>query len=209
MRSNNDTKKSLKWHNKVEKIIYECLGIKLFRKLVFKLERIIHRKDKGRNINYHLARNGFSDITYFTRYLFYNGAIHVRNIGYALTYVLIRLLVDKSFYILDAVVIIFSIKDIYCIMLQRYNYLRITERINILKEKRRRTINHQVQSARSSSLYAAFCDDDIQWINSLRSQLQSKSEYIYISDDDVERLTRFSRIIKCEKKELNSNGLQS
>lgn len=39
-----------------EEKIYELLGIKLFKKAVFKLEKIIHRKDKGKNINYHIKK---------------------------------------------------------------------------------------------------------------------------------------------------------
>lgn len=131
---------SIKWYNRVEKIIYECLGIKLFRKCVFLLERFIHRKDKGRNINYHFAKNSLSDVAYFTRYLFYNGAIHVRNIGYAITYLLVRQLFSATFGFVDAVVLALSMKDIYCIMLQRYNYLRINERIAVLKEKETATL---------------------------------------------------------------------
>lgn len=34
-------------NRKVETKIYELLDIKQFRKAVFKLEKIIHRKDKG------------------------------------------------------------------------------------------------------------------------------------------------------------------
>lgn len=191
---------SIKWYNRVEKIIYECLGIKLFRKCVFLLERFIHRKDKGRNINYHIAKNSLSDVAYFTRYLFYNGAIHVRNIGYAITYLLVRQLCSATFGVVDAVVLALGMKDIYCIMLQRYNYLRINERIAVLKEKRKRNIRHWVQRVHSSSPNISFCEEDIQWIRSVREQLQNKKDYIFVSDDDIDRLKRFSQILRCEKK---------
>lgn len=197
---------NLKWYNRLEKFIYECLGIKLFRKLVFMLERFIHRKDNGWNLNYHIAKVGFSDVEYFTRYLFYNGAIHVRNIGYAITYVLIRLMLSASFGIVDIVVIVMTIKDIYCIILQRYNYLRINERVAVLREKRSSNIKQRAQKVRTSSSCVNLCEEDIQWIRSLRSQLQNKKEYIYISDDDADRLKRLSLILKGEKKEMRNNG---
>ena len=38
----------MKERHKVETKIYELLGIKKFKKAVFKLEKIIHRKDKGK-----------------------------------------------------------------------------------------------------------------------------------------------------------------
>ena len=51
-----------------------------FRKLVFALQRLIHRKDKGHNINYHIPHQDIESFDAFDKYLFYNGAIHVRNI---------------------------------------------------------------------------------------------------------------------------------
>ena len=51
MNNNTNTKKL-----KIEKKIYELLGIKVFRKLVFMLEKFLHIKDKKKNINYHLKQ---------------------------------------------------------------------------------------------------------------------------------------------------------
>ena len=44
-------------NQKFEVKIYELLGIKLFKKAVFKLEKIIHRKDGKKNINYHIKNS--------------------------------------------------------------------------------------------------------------------------------------------------------
>ena len=60
--------------------IYEMLGIKHFRRLVFQLERFLHRKDRQQNLNYHIASYDPIAIKKFIKYLFYNGAIHVRNV---------------------------------------------------------------------------------------------------------------------------------
>ena len=66
---------------KVELSIYEKLGIKKFRKMVFLLEKIIHKKDKGKNRNYHLDGFGVSSIENFKKFIYYNGTIHVKNIA--------------------------------------------------------------------------------------------------------------------------------
>lgn len=53
---------------KIEKKIYELLGIKVFRKLVFMLEKFLHIKDKKKNINYHLKQKNLSSIQDFKKY---------------------------------------------------------------------------------------------------------------------------------------------
>ena len=39
--------KEMKKSQEIEKKVYELLGVKQFRKAAFKLEKIVHRKDKG------------------------------------------------------------------------------------------------------------------------------------------------------------------
>lgn len=46
----------MKKSQKIEKRVYELLGVNLFRKAAFKLEKIVHRKDKGKNTNYHIQK---------------------------------------------------------------------------------------------------------------------------------------------------------
>ncbi len=55
-----------------EQRVYEMLGIKFFRKLVFRLERLIHKNDHGRNTNYHIASFEVTETEAFIKYLFYN-----------------------------------------------------------------------------------------------------------------------------------------
>lgn len=47
----------MKKSRKIEIKVYELLGVKLFRKAAFRLEKIVHRKDKGKNTNYHIQKN--------------------------------------------------------------------------------------------------------------------------------------------------------
>ena len=116
----------------IELKIYECLGIKQFQKCVFALEKVIHFKDKGKNINYHIKNYSIDKLEEFKKFLYFNGVIHVRNsIG------LIVLLILQILF-LNPIVLIYVIpsliKNIYCVMLQRYNYVRINEVIEIKKK---------------------------------------------------------------------------
>lgn len=116
----------------VELKIYELLGVKYFRFLVFKLEKIIHHKDKMKNINYHVKKINIDEITSFKKYLYYNGYIHVRNLIFLFIILLISLNFINLFFLI--VIVLELIKNAYCVMLQRYNYIRINQIIQKKKE---------------------------------------------------------------------------
>ena len=119
--------------------IYELLGIKLFKKAVFKLEKIIHRKDGKKNINYHIKNsNDMESVDNFKKFLYYNGAIHTKNLIFDIP-VIILMIVFRYNLILIVPIMLWLIKDIYCIMLQRYNWLKINgfeEKLQVRKNKR-------------------------------------------------------------------------
>ena len=126
-------------NQKFEVKIYELLGIKLFKKAVFKLEKIIHRKDGKRNINYHIKKsNDMESVDNFKKFLYYNGAIHTKNLIFDIP-VIILMIVFRYNLILIVPIMLWLIKDIYCIMLQRYNWLKINgfeEKLQVRKNKR-------------------------------------------------------------------------
>ena len=62
----------MKKSQKVETKVYELLGVKQFRKAAFKLEKIVHRKDKRKNTNYHIQKNEVDSLGEFKKYLYYN-----------------------------------------------------------------------------------------------------------------------------------------
>ena len=99
----------------IEMHIYEKLGVKKFRNMAFKLEELIHFKDKGKNKNYH----GITEDHF--KYLYYNGFIHARNILVLIPFIVTRLIIFKGPSWFDYLIYIDLIKDVYCVMLQRYN----------------------------------------------------------------------------------------
>ena len=116
----------------VELKIYEILGVKIFRFLVFKLEKIIHHKDKMQNINYHVKRINVDEFESFKKYLYYNGFIHVRNLIFLFVILLLSLNFTNPIFLV--ILILEFIKNTYCVMLQRYNYIRINQSIQRKKE---------------------------------------------------------------------------
>lgn len=133
--------KEMKSNRKIETKMYELLGIKQFRKAVFKLEKIIHRKDNGKNTNYHIQNNTISSIEEFKKYLYYNGTIHTKNLIRGIP--LLALMYLFNFKILPFTLLsAWLIKDAYCVMLQRYNWIKLSEKEALLKERQEKKKNN-------------------------------------------------------------------
>lgn len=125
----------------IELKIYKALGVKQFRNLAFKLEKLIHIKDKKKNINYHI--NDCKDlvsIDKFKKYLYYNGFIHVKNLIFGSVGLALMIILNASVIPVIALSTLL-LKDAYCVMLQRYNWIRITRHEEKLKSRERKRID--------------------------------------------------------------------
>ena len=68
--------------------IYQILGVKQFRVLTFKLEKLVHIKNKKQNHNYHINHGSgkvlinctIKELENFKKKLYYNGSTYVRNL---------------------------------------------------------------------------------------------------------------------------------
>ncbi|MBR5095472.1 MAG: hypothetical protein IK095_10270 [Oscillospiraceae bacterium] len=140
--------------NGIELKLYEALGVRVFRRLVFALERLNHRRDKGRNVNYHVPRLGISGLDGVIKYFFYNGAIHARNILYLFIYFALRLLIYRRLIWFDAIAGLLLVKDIYCVMLQRYNYIRVMQRRERLEQRRANIVEKKARAIDTAALTA-------------------------------------------------------
>ena len=138
-----------KRREKIELKIYRFLGVKQFRALTFKLEKLVHIKDKKQNHNYHINPDSgkslinctIDEMEDFKKKLYYNGSIHVKNLIFLTITSLIILIIptfNKYVLILNLVL---AIKDAYCVMLQRYNCIRI----NSVIEAKRKRMNKAVE----------------------------------------------------------------
>lgn len=189
---------------KIEAKIYEVFGVKIFRKCVFALEKWIHRKDKGRNINYHIASIDSTATKEFIKYLFYNGSIHVRNIVYYCIFCIIRYSLYPFFHYLDIIPLVFAIKDIYCVMLQRYNYLQIQLRLPRWEALQKAKLARKVEKTVSTMKYVNYDDSfrqaDYQLIQRLRKSVE-KGESIVLSDEDRVAYERLSHILNKSKEQ--------
>lgn len=183
---------------RVEMRIYELLGVKVFQKMAFALEKLIHIKDKGRNTNYHFRGLDVEAIDAFVKYLFYNGSIHARNLVYFAVYVLIFLIFRRRVRWFDVLVLVLAIKDAYCVMLQRYNFLRITELKKLAEQRRERRINRKVNQLKErfdKTYDAQYVEEDLAFVQRIKQQI-ANGENVVIEDNERAILDRLAYVMQ-------------
>lgn len=173
--------------NKIELRIYEIVGIRYFQKMVFALEKFIHRNDGGRNQNYHFTSNSIAPVDQFTKFLFFNGSIHVRNIIFFMLYCIIKCCFWRfAFY--DVFLLILCIKDIYCVLLQRYNYLRMIKLSNNIRKQRDMRVNRKANQLLTifKQKYDISCvEKDLEFVRNLKLAIINKSEIVLNVEDEI------------------------
>lgn len=180
--------------------IYELLGVKAFQKLVFMLEKLIHFKDKERNLNYHFRGLDAEALDAFVKYLFYNGSIHARNLLYFAGYVAIFFVFRRSVKWFDIAALLLALKDAYCVMLQRYNYLRIAELKKLAEQRREYRIQRRVKRLRErfDQVYdAEHIDEDLAFVRRMKQQIVN-GENVVIGEMERGILERLSCVLNAE-----------
>ena len=180
--------------------IYELLGVKAFQKLVFMLEKLIHFKDKERNLNYHFRGLDTEALDAFVKYLFYNSSIHARNLLYFAGYVVIFFVFRRSVKWFDIAALLLALKDAYCVMLQRYNYLRIAELKKLAEQRREYRIQRRVKRLRErfDQVYdAEHIDEDLAFVRRMKQQI-ADGENVVIGETERGILERLSCVLNVE-----------
>ena len=183
--------------NELEIKLYEMIGVRFFQGLVFSLERFIHRRDGGTNQNYHFSKNHKTTMLGFRKYLFYNAAIHVRNI-FIIIFIFVVKYILKRLYWIDILLILLLLKDFYCVMLQRYNYLRI-QKVNELNQQRReKRINQKYMQFFKISSEQFSKSESEEMLKLVRKIIAGfdNNDIVYITSDDEQHMKKMIKIIK-------------
>lgn len=194
-----------KKNKNLELRIYEFLGIKIFRKMAFILMKVLNypftikmSKEQRKNffnsiINYRMKKgNGLQDLRDFKKMLILNASIH--------TYALLKLALNVIKIIIGAfsvmsttlvvTTIIFTIINVYCIMLQRYNWVRINDvlkRHSKTEENKKEILKDELRKEDS------LLDEHIyKMTNALKRQKEISFEEL-LRKADLERLKEYQR----------------
>lgn len=105
--------------------LFKFTGVKRFRKAVFWLERVKHRKSNRKNENYHPFSFDIITLEKFNGFLLYNTLLHIISLLFIVAYAALSLAMGVHNTIVDIILTIFLLIDIYCIALQRNSYLKV------------------------------------------------------------------------------------
>lgn len=186
--------------NEYELAFYRSLGIRKFRDLTFRLERWKHRKDALRNSNYHLQQLSYRGAQRHYMYLSYNALIHLTGLVMAIMLILLRRTTGYRWTVADWGLSAAILTNIYCILLQRYNALRIRKYRCILcsRIKKREEKNAAVLREKlSEDAEEAVVRRDIEWISGAaqaieESGTQGSSVFVIENAEDAEKLRRLA-----------------
>lgn len=118
----------------IEMKIYEKLGVRKWKKFVLWLMLFITRDPEFKGINYNIQSFSLKSVKDFRKWLWFNALIHVNGMINCLYWIIYYINLDRSFSFIMFYVIFF-ILNFYCVMLQRYNYIRIKK---VLKKATRK-----------------------------------------------------------------------
>lgn len=151
---------------KIELKIYELLGIKIFRKIVFGFCKLIaspftlllpkeDRKEFLNNlkiINYNIKGYNVQNLRKFKKYLFLNAMFHVSVLLFCLP-TFMKVIGGMTSVLQTITSCIVIAINCYCIMLQRYNQIRINETIKRIlpyEEKQKTKIKEELKGLENS-----------------------------------------------------------
>lgn len=119
--------KGLTSWNKLELRVFRLLGIGQFRKAILLFEKIKHHKDNRRNENYHPPNFNVPALEQYNGFLLYNAFLHGASLLFSGIYLMFTLAFEIRIIVVDVFMIILSLLNIYCILLQRNNHLKIKD----------------------------------------------------------------------------------
>ena len=186
---------TLRRSERAEIRLYRLLGIRWFQKACFLLERIKHRKDGGTHSNYHIRQYSEKGIDRHRAYLYFNGLIHLVAILSLILCGIILLTFDDRPGVWKILIVVYIILNLYCIMLQRYNTLRIRGFRLRERERRERQIRRNAEKLRSvpePEELREVSRQDLIWLQHMRQAIEQERDLV-IAGEDAGRLRRLNR----------------
>lgn len=151
----------MKKNKNIEMRIYELLGVKVFRKMAFALRDKIWilftlkmSKEERKEYLYHTASNynlgevkSLEDVKKFKKQLFYNAGIHI--FGFLVLILNFIIIIGGTAALSSTIItLIGGGINLYCVMLQRYNCIRINqliEKMTLRYERQKDVIKEELR----------------------------------------------------------------
>lgn len=107
--------------------IYRLLGVNYFRKAILWFEKTKNRKKNKKNENYHPSALDIISLEKHNGFLLYNAFLHGVSMFFVIVYCILALAFGLHDLIIDIIMVVILLLNIYCIILQRTNYLKVRE----------------------------------------------------------------------------------
>ena len=189
---------SAKSNTEAELKIYKSLCVPQFRDLLLKIEGFRHRKNGELNHNYHLETVSWESVQVYVAYLTYNSLIHIIALSITLVCFAVTILYFSNWYAAYAILACLFLFNIWCILLQRYNFLRI-KILQLKVEGRQQAKKMEAANKVVQHFPENYCiekaQNDWQLIKRMLNSLSNKKD-IAICKNDSENLVRLSLLIK-------------
>jgi len=197
--------KGLSSINRLEMRIYYLLGVGHFQKATLWLEKIMHNRDNKSNENYHPSSVDFIALERHDAFLLYNAFLHCVSLSFIIIYTVFSIAIKFSCFVLEVIMLILALLNIYCIILQRTNYLR-------LKEIRYKYYNRCLKNVHlckiemfhviySSAYHKLQCDYGV--LSRIKMAFDGKKDCL-LTNADLDSLKRISSCFEPMPKRKNS-----
>ena len=179
---------------RVEMALYRAVGIRLFRDGAFALERWVHRKDGGKNTNYHVRDLTYHGVARHYALLSFNAALHFTAFAFLFLLILGALFFVEMPGLWYGIIGFLALLNLYCILLQRYNALRLRALRRRLEEKYRERLEKRAAMLlkRMPEAWENRLPADLLWLSSLRECILSGRD-VHLGEEDAAVLTRLYR----------------
>lgn len=130
----------MKKNKNLEMKIYELLGVKIFRKMAFSLASILNlplkltmtkeewKEYNNKTSNYNIGKvKDLDDVKKYKKQMYFNTSVHIFSLLLCMVYL--------SLVGINAFFIIMTLINTYCIMLQRYNIIRLNKVVKKFSKK--------------------------------------------------------------------------
>lgn len=185
--------------------IYRLLGVDYFRKVILWFEKTKNQKKNKKNENYHPAAMDVISLEKHSGFLLYNAFLHSVSMFFVIVYCILALAFGLHNLIIDIIMVVISLLNIYCIILQRTNYLKIKEYCckyyNRLYKKLAcfdNEIMRQIYANEPSLLLS-----DYKVICNLKEAFDGKKD-CYIGNADIDNLKRIQKCVESLLQRKNS-----
>lgn len=184
--------------------IYRLLGVNYFRKAILWFEKTKNLKKNRKNENYHPSAMDIISLEKYNGFLLYNAFLHSVSMFFVIIYYILELAFGLHNSVVNVIMIIISLLNIYCIILQRTNYLKVKEYFNKYYSR----LFNKVSSFDTGVIKQIYANEpslllsDYKIICKLKNAFEGKED-CYIGVTDVDNL---KRIYKCVEPLVQSKN---